>query len=321
MKNVVVLGGGAIGSVIAAALSRKPDHSVLMVGRKAQVEAVRARGLRVVGKGDERFDFDAREGVDAPLDATLVLLTVKTHQIAPSLSAIAPRLRRNTVLLLLENGHGIKEAALAALAGSAVSPENVHQGIVAMGVTLLEPGVARFFGGGIRFERSFLASGFGDVFDGTFLKSGASDDFRKDVWSKLLVNCVVNPLSVLIRGRNNSVSDPRLDPLKERIVREVLAVAAAEGVPLDRDVAFVNRFITSDNVTSMLADVLRGRKTEIDFLNGAIVALGRAHGVPTPANELLVLLVEANELVSGEGRSVTSLTTPAPDGAGRSPAA
>lgn len=303
MARVVVLGGGAVGSVVAGLLSRQPGLEVVLVGRRGHMAAIRDRGLRILGRGEERHDLRAVEAVDFPLAGTLLLLTVKAGSVRESLSALRPFLRADTVVLLLQNGLGVREQALSALEGSPVPAAQVHRGVVAAGATLLEDGVVRFFGGGLRLEPGFAASPFADVFTGTALKAVVSEDFERDLWSKVLVNCVVNPLSVLLRARNNVVADPAFDRLKGRIVAEVLAVAAAEGVPLDRDVSFVNRFVTSDNITSMLQDVLRGRRTEIGFLNGAIVERGRRHGLPTPVNETLTLLVEAVAEVSRQGRA------------------
>lgn len=311
MAQVVILGGGAVGSVLAGLLSRQPGLDVCLVGRAGHVAAIRGRGLRIRGQAEERFDLHAVEAVDFPLAGALLLVTVKAGAVWESLSALRPFLRADTVLLLLQNGLGVREQALTALEGSAVPAAHVHRGVVAAGATLLGDGLVRFFGGGLRLEPSFAASPFADVFGGSALKAVVSEDFERDLWSKLLVNCVVNPLSVLLRARNNVVADPAFDLLKGRIVAEVLAVAAAEGVPLDRDVSFVNRFVTSDNVTSMLQDVLRGRRTEIGFLNGAIVERGRKHGLPTPVNETLTLLVEAVSEVTRQGRSYDPGLAPA----------
>jgi 2-dehydropantoate 2-reductase len=123
----------------------------------------------------------------------------------------------------------------------------------------------------------------------------ASRDIGRDLWTKLLVNAVINPLSVLLQGHNRLVAEARFDALKEPILAEGRAVAAAEGVALAVDAAFVNRFVTSDNITSMLQDFRRGRPSEIDFINGAIAARGRKHGIATPVNDYIVSLIKALE--------------------------
>ncbi len=293
--RVVILGGGAIGSVIAAVLAQKPGQEVLLVGRPGHVRAINERGLKVDGLFAGPVSLPAREAIDFPLDDALLVVTVKAVDLAASLAGLSPFLRPTTFVLLLQNGLGIKELALKALRGTPVPEGNVFIGIVAMGVTFVGPGEVRCFGGGVRVEPAFAATPSFDLLLGLPIKVEKSRDIRKDLWTKLLVNAVINPLSVLLQGHNRLVAEPRFDALKTPIIAEGDAVAAAEGMPLKIDAAFVNRFVTSDNITSMLQDFRRGRRSEIDFLNGAIVALGKKHGIATPVNEFVTDLIKALE--------------------------
>ncbi len=294
-KCVVILGGGAIGSVVAAALAQKPGQETVLVGRRDHVRAIQERGLKVSGMLAEPVMLEAREAVDRPLDDTLLVVTVKAVDLEKALVGIAPFLRPTSAVLLLQNGLGIKDLALKALAGTAVASGSVFIGIVAMGVTFTAPGEVRCFGGNIRVEPAFAGTPFFDLLLGLPLKVEKSNDIHKDLWTKLLVNAVINPLSVLLQGHNRLVAETRFDALKEPILAEGRAVAVAEGVPLDVDAAFVNRFVTSDNITSMLQDFRRGRPTEIDFINGGIVTAGRKHGIATPVNEFIAVLIHALE--------------------------
>ncbi len=294
-KRVVILGGGAIGSVLSAALAQKQGQETILVGRREHVRAIREHGLKVHGMFTQPVRLEAREKVDLALDDTLLVVTVKAGDLEAALRACAKFLRPTTALLLLQNGHGIRDLALEALHGSPARPENVYIGIVAMGVTFIAPGEVRCFGGSIRVEPAFAATPFCALLAGLPVKVEASRDIRKDLWTKLLVNSVINPLSVLLQGNNRRVAEERFDPLKAPILAEGCAVAAAEGVPLRVNAAFVNRFVTSDNITSMLQDFRRGRPSEIDFINGAIAATGKKHGIPTPTNEYVVALIKALE--------------------------
>lgn len=304
-KRVVVLGGGAIGSVLAAVLAQKPDLETILVGRRDHVRAIAADGLVVDGLFPAPVRLQAREAIDSPLEDTLLIVTVKAVDLGAALAGAVPFLRPTTAVLLLQNGLGIRELALEALAGTTVRPENVFVGIVAMGVTFIAPGRVRCFGGGIRFDAAFAAAPFFPLLQGLPVRVEASRDIRRDLWTKLLVNAVINPLSVLLQGHNRLVAEARFDALKEPILAEGRAVAAAEGVRLEADAAFVNRFVTSDNITSMLQDFRRGRPTEIDFINGGIVERGRRHGIPTPVNAFVTALIHALEAQRMIG-SVTS---------------
>jgi 2-dehydropantoate 2-reductase len=294
-QRVVILGGGAVGSVLAAALAAVPGREPLLVGRREHVQAIRARGLRVLGLSDGPLFLRACEEIDFALDDALLVVTVKAVDLEAALLCLAPYSRPTTGVLLLQNGYGIKELALRALRGQAVPQRNVFTGIVAMGATFVAPGEVTSFGGNIRVEPAFAASPFFERLLGLAVRVEASRDMRKDLWTKLLVNAVINPLSLLLQARNRTVAQERFDGLKEPILAEGRAVAAAEGVTLSVDAAFVNRFISSDNLTSMLQDFRRGRPTEIDFINGAIVRLAGKHGIAAPVNGFVTALVKALE--------------------------
>lgn len=291
--NPIILGGGAVGSVVAAALAAKTGIEPLLVGRSEHVRAICERGLRINGLLDEPVRLEAREEIDFALDESLLIVTVKATDLDASLRRLAPFLRPTTALLLLQNGLGIRELALEALRGSPVPPEHVFTGIVALGATTIGPGEVSCFGGNIRVEPAFVGTPWFKLLGGLKLKVEMSRDIRRDLWTKLLVNAVINPLSVILQGRNRLVAEERFDALKNSILAEGVAVAAAEGVELKIDAAFVNRFVSSDNITSMLQDFRRGRATEIDFINGAIAARGAAHGIATPVNEFVVALIKA----------------------------
>jgi len=293
--RLVVFGGGAVGSVLAAALAAKPGTDLTLIGRREHVRAMAEHGLRVNGLRDEPVFLPAREKIDFALDDTLLIVTVKAVDLEAGLSRLAPFLRPTTALLLLQNGYGIKELAQRVLRGLPVPAEHIFIGILALGATFIGPGEVNFFGGGIRVEPAFAESPFAEALCGSPLKVEKSKDIRRDLWTKLLVNAVVNPLSVLLQAKNRVVAEERFDALKEAILAEGLRVAAAEGICLTMDAAFVNRFVSSDNITSMLQDFRRGRPSEIDFINGAIVKVGKTHRLKTPVNAFLVDVIKALE--------------------------
>ncbi len=187
--------------------------------------------MRVDGLLDAPVFPAASEEVDSALDDALLVVTVKAVDLEASLRRLAPFLRPTTAVLLLQNGYGIRELALEALRGLAVSPERVFIGIVAMGATMIAPGEVRCFGGNIRVEPAFAATPWFALLGGLKVRVEASRDIRRDLWTKLLVNSVINPLSVLLQGHNRLVAEARFDALKSPILAEGVAVAAAEGVP------------------------------------------------------------------------------------------
>jgi 2-dehydropantoate 2-reductase len=128
------------------------------------------------------------------------------------------------------------------------------------------------------------------------------DDIRDAVWEKLLVNVGINAATALARVPNGALIDGPGERVLEAAVAEARRVAAAEGREVSADAAERALDVaesTATNVSSMRADLEAGRRTEVEALNGAVVARGEAHGVPTPVNRTLADLVW---LAEGEGR-------------------
>jgi len=120
-----------------------------------------------------------------------------------------------------------------------------------------------------------------------------SEEFQTQVWQKVVINCVANPLSAILQAPTKQLVSPHLKTVRQSIVEECIAVGQAEGIELDLSLLEImeTQFPNFENRTSMFQDILRGRKTEIEFLNGKIVELGRCHKISTPVNETLTQLI------------------------------
>jgi 2-dehydropantoate 2-reductase len=136
-----------------------------------------------------------------------------------------------------------------------------------------------------------------DMFTRCQLRGRVSADIRHDIWRKLVVNCVVNPLTGMTGMEVGWIADERLDPIKRRIVAECLAVAARDGVVFDEDfIRMLNEtYKPSRNLSSMYQDLRNGKPTEIDHMNGAVVELGNRYGIACPVNAGLVAVIKAME--------------------------
>jgi 2-dehydropantoate 2-reductase len=131
------------------------------------------------------------------------------------------------------------------------------------------------------------------VFNESGLKTRIVKDIREELWKKLIINCVVNPLTAIFRVRNNAIMVDSLRWIRHEIIRECVAVGKAEGIRFQENLEELieQKIAGYTNYSSMCQDILKGKKTEIDFLNAKIVELGKKHGIPTPVNETLVGLV------------------------------
>jgi 2-dehydropantoate 2-reductase len=201
----------------------------------------------------------------------------------------------------LQNGLGNREALQLALGDRAVAV-----GVTTAGATLLEPGHVLGHPG-----KTVLAGSpgqrhaiFVELFQGAGLEAELSPDIEPLVWRKLVANCAINPLSALLGVTNGALLDAvESRQILERAAREAGAVAAALGIDLGEDPASIATDVarwTAGNRSSMLQDLGRGARTEIDAITGAVVREARRLGVPVPVNEELYADIRRRE-----GRSVS----------------
>jgi 2-dehydropantoate 2-reductase len=290
--EIIVLGAGAIGSLYGAKLAAAND--VTLVGRVDHVAAINSHGLRIEGLESQLVRVRAATVVEKIGPNAVILLTTKVTDGAAALAPIAPLVREDTTILCLQNGLGSERIARAALGDRAP----VLRGITQFGAIFESPGVIRFMAPGYTLiERSERSDRIARSLSDAGLDCRVSPDIAADVWHKLVINCVVNPITAVLGCEVGGIANPQLDPLKQLVIDECIAVAATQGVTFAVDFMreIGDAFRPSRNLASMLQDLRRGRTTEIDYLNGAIAALGGEHGVPCPVNGALTAIVKAME--------------------------
>ena len=289
------MGAGAVGCYYGGLLARA-GHEVTLIGRAPHVAAVREQGLRLQ---TQRFDGPIALGADtrpeAVAGADWVLLCVKSNDTESAAAAIAPHLADGVRLLSLQNGIDNAERLRARLPGHRVVPVLVYAAVEMAG-----PGHLRHHGRGeLVLGASEDSEGIAAVFQGAGVAVQVLADLRGALWSKLVVNCAYNALSAITRlpyGR--MIQGPGIEATMREAVTECLAVARAEGVELpadswDRVRALADAMPTQQSSTAQ--DLARGRRSEIDQLNGHVVRRGAALGVPTPVNRALHGLVRLLE--------------------------
>ena len=286
IERIIVLGAGAIGSIYGALVSAKKDTT--LVGRKAHVEAIRTRGLRVTGEINQTFKVKADTEIRDVPPSTLLLLTTKAQDSVHALRQVKPLLKKDTVILVLQNGLGNEEAVRETLR----SGIEVIRGLTTMAAEFLKPGEIKVWKGETILGKSRTSDEICALFNSCGLKTRVSENIRAEAWNKLVLNCVVNPLTALFRVPDCEIVSEPLRWVRHSIVQECIKVAEAEGVNINVDADEIDRKIQRyTNLSSMCQDIIKKKKTEIDFLNGKIVELGLKHGIPTPVNQTLTCLI------------------------------
>ena len=290
--NIIVLGAGAIGSLYAAKMSER--HEVTVLARQPHAEAINRRGLRLMGLETGVYRVEAVTAIASIPADSLMLLTSKVNDNRTIAAAIAPMVRDDTTIVCVQNGLGGEDVVRETVGNRGL----VLRAITQAGAVFREPGVVDYrVAGYTLLEQSARSPEIASLLTACGLDGRVSEDIKVDVWRKLIFNCVINPITSIIGAEVGAIADRRLDPVKRLVIDECLAVARADGVTFDTDFleAIARVFGPSHNVASMQQDLRRGKATEIDFMNGAVVGLGRRVGIDCPVNAALVAIVKAME--------------------------
>ncbi|MFQ5897201.1 MAG: ketopantoate reductase family protein [Candidatus Methylomirabilia bacterium] len=305
--KIGIVGAGAMGSVYGAILGDAGNEVWLLDVWKEQIEAIRARGVRVEGASGDRT-----VGVNATLDAKeagvceLLIVATKAMDTEAAVKNAAPMIGAETLLLTIQNGLGNAERMerlvgaknlLVGIAGgfgaSVVGPGHVHHN----GWEAIHLGE---FQGGLSERLNRVA----EVWRKAGFKVRVFDDIQPLVWGKLMGNvgfsavCTVTGLTV-----GEVIASPEAWSITEALVREAFAVAQAKKIvlPYDDPVRWVREFASKMPRArpSMLQDMEAGRRTEIDSINGGVVREAEALGVPVPVNRVMCSLVRTMETGRG----------------------
>ncbi len=287
-EKIFVLGSGAVGSTYGALLSKRED--VTLIGRKAHVDAINSNGLFLYGEFEGKYNVKADTEIRAiPLNS-LVLVSTKVTGSRKAMEKIKHLVRKDTIILLVQNGLGIEEIVKEVL-----PDHEVIRAVVTIGAEFLEPGkISGVVLIRIDIEKSKNSGKIAEMLRNSGLVAEVSDNINLQVWTKLTINCVLNPLTAIFQVKGNEIITDSLRPIRHSIVDECLRVAKAEGVEIDPDIKDVIDLGVSNffNYSSMCQDVMKKKKTEIDYLNGKVVELGKKHDIPTPTNGILVALIK-----------------------------
>jgi 2-dehydropantoate 2-reductase len=304
MVKVAIVGVGAMGSLFACLLSRAGYSPWLLDNCQERVDAVKRDGIQVEGiTGSHHVKINKITTRPEEVGAVdLLIIFVKAYDTGTVMKGIIPLVSDGTLVLTLQNGlNNLERIAEVVGKGRAVG------GITAYGATRLSHGHIRHAGvgettiGPLKGEEIKEIGNIKHVLDTAGVTTSITEDIEGTIWGKLIINAAINPLTALTQLRNGEIIEhTELLDVQSRVVEESCAVAKAKGVTIHyrnpvekvKDVCKA----TGSNRSSMLQDILNGKRTEIDYINGAIVSEGKEYGIPTPYNYILTSLVRAMEI-------------------------
>jgi len=297
-SKIYIFGAGVIGLSIGIPLSKKSE--VELIGRKKIVQKLKSGEFKVNGKKVQLNErLKAKTHLNKIPEKSLIIVAVKAVDLKKSLKQIKNFLMKDTLLLFLQNGYGIKEEVK-----SVINLNNSVFGIALHGGQFLANGNLEVKEPLIQLEENKNSVKVNKLFKAAGINSSPEKNFNKIIWFKLSLNCVVNPLSALFKLKDCEVAEPELADLRKELFDEARKVALKEGVIIPKN--YLNKFEkvlkNYTNYSSMAQDTMNKRKTEIDFINGAIARLGKKQGVPTPVNEKIVSMIKELEVnLQGSG--------------------
>ncbi len=305
--HFLLVGPGALGcllsSVITKGLAATGDRLTVLDHNKARATLLCRQGIMyTLGDGSRTFPVAATSdpGRLGPVD--VVLLCVKSYDVPASLAFCRPLLTENSLLIFLQNG--ISHLAMIDQTG----PATAAFGTTTEGATLLTPGHVRHAGSGTtalgflappRPRQADLLEKTRAVLAAGGLQAEITGKILTKIWAKLFVNVGINALTATLGCKNGELlTIPGIDERMRSAVDEAMHIARAEGIEIIDDPYLATRSVcgrTAENVSSMLQDVRVRRRTEIEAINGAVVALGLRHGLQTPENSRLYRQVKELE--------------------------
>jgi 2-dehydropantoate 2-reductase len=300
----VVFGAGALGSLFGGILSEQ--HDVVLVGRREHMEAIERRGLRISGRTVMVVKPRTATVIPPGEIPDCVFITTKAYDTEAAVEALKP-LHPSSLFVSLQNGLGNAEILSHRVARSAA-------GVTDHGVTFVGPGHVHHAGegptilGGIKGVRRAEVDDVARALSDCGIASTTTERIDREIWAKVVVNSAINPLTALV-GQSNGVllERPFLAALALSVVKEGVSVAKAAGMDLD-EAHMLRRFTavvegTAGNRSSMLQDVERGRRTEVDAINGALAGEAHRLGLEAPLNRSLhtLVLVATGAAAAGPG--------------------
>lgn len=298
--HVLLVGPGALGCLLASVISRGSEATgtrlSLLDHNPSRAVFIQQRGI-LYDLNDERRHIPLVVSTEpvalAPID--VIILCVKSYDVPASLASCRPLLQEGTLLLFMQNG--IAHLDCGHLTGQAT----VAFGTTTEGATLLDRGHVRHAGSGAT-HLGFLAprgdhdtkilEKTAEIFQKGGLITSITEDIMTRLWAKLFINVGINALTATLDCTNGDLLNiPGIRTRMKTAVSEAEAVARARGITIqDAPYAATVKVCekTARNISSMLQDVRQHRRTEIDAINGAILKEGKALGIATPENQLLV---------------------------------
>ncbi len=313
--QILVFGLGALGHVFATLL-QKAGHQVVGIGRPSVTKAIKEKGIQVKGIwGEHKANLKGVYTSVSELPSQnfdLMMLTVKSYDIKTAVESLKPLVAPNTLVMCVQNGYGNYE-----IASEVLGDNHVVLARVIFGAELLAPGKVKvtvcaddvIIGSPKHVISAQRLQKLASFFNQARIPTRFSPDILSYVWDKILYNCALNPLGAILEVNYGVLGEKNeLRTIMNEIIKEIFIIAKAYDIPLfwSSVESYLEHFYTkllpptAAHYPSMLQDIQKGKRTEIDALNGAIVRLGKNAGIKTPINSIITYLIKGKEQICSQ---------------------
>ncbi|VVB56193.1 Ketopantoate reductase PanE/ApbA [uncultured archaeon] len=301
--KICIVGMGAIGSAFGGFLSNA-GYKVTFIERNENIiKQVEENGLSISGVKEIYLD---NVTIVPPGNITqkqdLILFAVKAYSLEEAVKSALPMIGKNTYVVCLQNGLGISE-----IINKYVSKEQIIEGVVWFPATMVKPGYIELLTfyeesilGGNSLRSQEYAKKLALLLTSAGIPTKAVDNITPEIWRKAIPIIAANSINAITRTKLGIISEiPELKQSLFAVAQESLKIARAEGIELDEK--YLRKSMHNalekgnEHKTSMLLDIINKRKTEVDFLNGKIIQLGKKHNIETPLNLLIYGVIKALE--------------------------
>lgn len=303
IEKVAVVGAGAMGAYFATCFFDHPSFSTALVAEGGRLKKLERDGINVNGKPYRIPVIDPGKA-DSPVD--LLIVAVKHHHLEEAVGNLGKLVGESTLFISVMNGLDSEEI-IGSIYGMEKMLYAISLGIDAVRtgnqVNYTTPGV-HYFGKIKNATISSKVRRVQEAFDKAGIRYETPEDMHRWLWWKFMVNVGVNQASAVMRAPYGVFhTNPDAQALMEALMQEVIMLAGVSGVDLSRkDIEnwypVLNR-LSAQGKTSMLQDIEANRKTEVELFSGKVIALGKAHDVPTPVNQTIYQIIRVLEQNAG----------------------
>ncbi|MGS0644227.1 2-dehydropantoate 2-reductase [Staphylococcus hominis] len=303
--KIAIAGSGALGSGFGAMLYRQGNDVTLIDGWEPQATAVKHEGLHIDINGEDyHLNIPMYQDTEIPSDLQfdIVFLFTKAMQLERMLTHIQPHIHDTTIMVCTMNGLKHEDRIV-----NYVDKSRIVRGVTTWTAGLESPGHTHLMGSGPVEIGSLVTEGQNNVeviynlLEQAKLNPHKSEDLQQSIWKKICVNGTANALCTILECRLSTLNESEYArKLVYDITKEIVEVATVDDVHLNADEVYHYLIDLNDKVgphfPSMYQDLINNnRRTEIDYINGAVARLGSEHHIDAPINQFVANMVHAKE--------------------------